>query len=90
MRVGELNALIKLDGKNQFDRDIDGAGRKVSSLGDTALRAGQSMATIGVAAGTAMLGIGAAAIGIPRAVPVLGSTGCLQIGDTSGMSRDTR
>lgn len=57
MKVGELNALIKLDGKNQFDRDLDGAGRKLGSLGDTALRAGQSMATIGVAAGTAMLGL---------------------------------
>lgn len=61
MKVGELNALIKLEGKNQFDRDVDGAGRKFSSLGDTALRAGQAMATTLVGAGTAMVGLGAAA-----------------------------
>lgn len=60
MRVGELNAILKLEGKSQFDRDLDGSGRKLTGLGDTALRAGQAMATTLVGAGTAMVGLGAA------------------------------
>lgn len=60
MRVGELNAVLKLDGKNQFDRDVDSSGRKFQNLATVARGAGQAMATTTVAAGAAMVGLGAA------------------------------
>ena len=61
MKVGELSARIRLDGKPEFDRGVDDAGRRFQNLGTRARDVGQGMATTLVAAAGTMAGLGAAA-----------------------------
>ena len=61
MKVGELSAHIRLDGKPEFDRGVDDAGRRFQGLGKTAQGVAQGLATGLVAATGTMAGLGAAA-----------------------------
>lgn len=61
MKVGELSARIRLDGKPDFDRGVDDAGRRFQNLGTRAKDVGQNMATTLVAATGTMAGLGIAA-----------------------------
>lgn len=61
MKVGELSARIRLDGKPEFDRGVDDAGRRFQNLGTRAKDVGQNMATAFVAATGTVAGLGIAA-----------------------------
>lgn len=61
MKVGELSARIRLDGKPEFDRGVDDAGKRFQNLGTRAKDVGQNMATTLVAATGTMAGLGIAA-----------------------------
>lgn len=61
MKVGELSAHIRLDGKPEFDRGVDDAGRRFQGLGKTTQGVAKGLATGLVAATGTMAGLGAAA-----------------------------
>lgn len=70
--AGELVAKIRLDGKAQFDRDVDGSGQKFTAAQKLADAAGKGIAS---AFTTASVGIGVASVASTAYIASLFKTG---------------